>query len=78
MRIAGCVVDDVEDDEPVEDIGLQKAGDWFVQFLGSLINQRKHSMTLYSDRNKFHENCIAIMNNAIEATKIMLNRSEDK
>ncbi len=78
MRIAGCVVDDVEEDEPVEDIELQKAGDWFVQFLGSLINQRKHSMTLYSDRNKFHENCIAIMNNAIEATKIMLNRSEDK
>lgn len=82
IRIAGCVVDDdVEDDElveSVEDIGLQKAGDWFVQFLESLINQRKHSMTLYSDRNKFHENCIAIMNNAIEATKIMLKRGESK
>lgn len=69
MRIAGCVVDDVEDDEPVEDIGLREASDWFVGLMKNLIFKYRNRIKMSIDCESYNENCIKILERAIEVAK---------
>ncbi len=75
MRIAECVVENDVDEELSEvDVGYVQASEWFIGFLEKLIEQRKRIIASGTDRNKFNENCIVIMSDAIKTNKAKLEK----